>query len=210
MGPGAQAVHRTFVIGRVTSVNDEEDRGGAAPLDPRAARRSLLIAGLALASIAVLAALDLLGDLRAGTTALHVAVEGAIAVIGAAGAGAMARRVWRLGRRIHAAEAAVVGLTRDVAAAQADAARWRAEASELVRGLADAIDRQLAAWQLTPSEAEVARLLLKGLSHKEIAGVRDASEATVRQQATALYRKAGLAGRAELAAFFLEDLLGPR
>ncbi|MBK9030946.1 MAG: helix-turn-helix transcriptional regulator [Myxococcales bacterium] len=191
-------------------MNDEEDRGGTAPLDPRAARRPLLIAGAALAAVAVLAALDLLGDLRAGTTALHVVVEGSIAVIGAAGAGVMARRVWRLGRRIHAAEAAVVGLTRDVAAAQADAARWRAEASELVRGLADAIDRQLAAWQLTPSEAEVARLLLKGLSHKEIAGVRDASEATVRQQATSLYRKAGLAGRAELAAFFLEDLLGPR
>lgn len=36
------------------------------------------------------------------------------------------------------------------------------------------------------------------------------SEATVRQQARALYQKAGLGGRYDLAAFFLEDLLDPR
>jgi DNA-binding NarL/FixJ family response regulator len=53
----------------------------------------------------------------------------------------------------------------------------------------------------------VALLLLKGLSFKEIAQVRNASERTVRQQALAVYAKSGLGGRAELAAFFLEDLL---
>ena len=37
-----------------------------------------------------------------------------------------------------------------------------------------------------------------------------AGEATVRQQSTAIYRKAGLDGRHDLAAFFLEDLLAPR
>lgn len=34
--------------------------------------------------------------------------------------------------------------------------------------------------------------------------------ATVRQQARNLYKKAGLSGRHDLAAFFLEDLLTPR
>jgi len=63
---------------------------------------------------------------------------------------------------------------------------------------------------LTPAEREIALLLLKGLSHKEIATIRSVSETTVRQQARSLYRKAGLSGRNELAAFFLEDLLGPR
>ena len=57
---------------------------------------------------------------------------------------------------------------------------------------------------------EVALLLLKGLSHKEIAEVRGVAETTVRQQARALYKKAGLGGRNDLAAFFLEDLLGPQ
>lgn len=78
-----------------------------------------------------------------------------------------------------------------------------------MRGLAHAIDEQLDAWGLTPAEKEVAFLLLKGFSFKEIAPVRGTSERTVRQQGLAVYAKSGLAGRAELAAFFLEDLLVP-
>ncbi len=38
---------------------------------------------------------------------------------------------------------------------------------------------------------------------------RDVTEATARQQARSVYRKAGLTGRHDLAAFFLEDLLLP-
>jgi DNA-binding NarL/FixJ family response regulator len=51
--------------------------------------------------------------------------------------------------------------------------------------------------------------MLKGLRHKEIAKIRHTSERTVRQQALAIYRKAGLEGRTDLAAYFLEDLLPP-
>ena len=46
--------------------------------------------------------------------------------------------------------------------------------------------------------------------HKEIASARSITEATARQQARAVYKKAGLGGRNDLAAFFLEDLLLPR
>jgi DNA-binding NarL/FixJ family response regulator len=95
-------------------------------------------------------------------------------------------------------------------ASREEAARWRLEASDLIAGLSAAIDRQLERWELTPAEKAVALLLLKGLSHKEVAGVREVSETTVRQEARAIYRKAGLSGRHDLAAFFLEDLLGPR
>jgi DNA-binding CsgD family transcriptional regulator len=91
-----------------------------------------------------------------------------------------------------------------------DAARWRSDAAALISGLSAAIDLQLARWELTPAERDIALLLLKGLSHKEIATIRAVSETTVRQQARTLYRKAGLSGRNELSAFFLEDLLGPR
>ena len=51
--------------------------------------------------------------------------------------------------------------------------------------------------------------LLKGLSHKEVAYARGVSEATARQQAGAVYKKAGLLGRHDLAAFFLEELALP-
>ncbi len=75
-------------------------------------------------------------------------------------------------------------------------------------GLSEIIDAQFTRWSLSPAEAEVAMLLLKGLSLKETATVRDTSERTTRKQARAVYRKSGLAGRAELSAWFLEDLLG--
>ena len=58
-------------------------------------------------------------------------------------------------------------------------------------------------------DAEVALLQLKGLRHRDIAELRCTSERTVRQQALAVYRKSGLNGRSDLAAFFLEDLLLP-
>jgi DNA-binding NarL/FixJ family response regulator len=69
------------------------------------------------------------------------------------------------------------------------------------------IQYQFEQWKLTKSEKEVALLLLKGLSLAEIAGVRDTREKTVRQQASNLYKKADIAGRHELVAYFFEDLL---
>ena len=102
-----------------------------------------------------------------------------------------------------------MSLIRDLEVARAEGAEWRADMRELLRGLGAAIDGQFDRWGLTPAEREVAMLLLKGLSHKEIAVVRESSEATVRQQARAVYSKADLSGRAALSAFFLEDLLLP-
>jgi DNA-binding CsgD family transcriptional regulator len=69
------------------------------------------------------------------------------------------------------------------------------------------IQWQFSEWLLSPSEAEVALLLLKGLSIKEIAEARATQEKTVRKQASAIYEKSGLAGRHELSAWFFEDLL---
>ena len=53
-------------------------------------------------------------------------------------------------------------------------------------------------------------MMLKGLSFREIAELRETREKTVRQQATSVYRKAGVTSRNELAAWFLEDMLEPR
>lgn len=69
------------------------------------------------------------------------------------------------------------------------------------------IQTQFENWQFTQSEKEVALLLLKGLSLDEIATIRETKEKTVRQQASNLYKKAGIAGRHKLVAFFFEDLL---
>ena len=90
-----------------------------------------------------------------------------------------------------------------------DLKRWQDKASELLRGLGEKINEQLDDWHLSQAEKEVALLLIKGLSTKELANYRGTSEKTVRQQASQIYAKANLDNRAELAAFFLEDLLLP-
>lgn len=100
-------------------------------------------------------------------------------------------------------------LIRDLEVARVQGQRWRTETRTILNGLGDAIETQFSRWNLTEAEREVALLLLKGLSLKEIAAVRATNERTVRAQARALYSKAGLTGRAALSAFFLEDLLAP-
>ena len=173
--------------------------------DDAAARlsgRERLYAIVILAVIAGLTAADIAGDALQGSSPRHIALE--LAVIAAA----LAALAWLVAGhlRLRGQFAAAQRSLRD---AEADARLWRSRHGEILAGLAQAIDEQLEAWQLTPAEQEIAFLLLKGLSFKEIAAVRGASERTVRQQALSVYAKSGLAGRAELSAFFLEDLLAP-
>jgi DNA-binding CsgD family transcriptional regulator len=164
---------------------------------------------VAFAVVALLAALDLASDLGEGTTVGHVLAEGGVFVVGLLGATVMARRLRDLVRSERAARDEATALAERLKATEAEAARWRGEARDLLDGLGAALDRQFERWALSPAEKEVALLLLKRLAHKEIAEVRSITEATARQQACAVYKKAGLTGRNDLAAFFLEDLLLP-
>lgn len=158
----------------------------------------------------VLVGVDMVSDLGDRTTLAHVALELLVMTIGFTAAGAIALRLRRAARHAQELRAHAAELAETLRVTQADAAKWRSDAAHLIGGLSAAIDAQFGRWELTPAEQEIALLLMKGLSHKEIAQVRSVNENTVRQQAGALYRKAGLSGRNDLAAFFLEDLLGPR
>jgi DNA-binding CsgD family transcriptional regulator len=170
---------------------------GATPL-----RRTLPIA--LFVTIGALIALDLVTDAREGTSVGHLLVEATVLALALAGAGVLGGAALRERR---AMARALVSATTEARAWQGEAARWRSEASSALQGLGEAIERQFDRWQLSAAEREVAMLLLKGLSLQEVAEVRQTSERTTRQQAQAVYKKAGLAGRAELSAFFLEDLL---
>jgi DNA-binding CsgD family transcriptional regulator len=88
-----------------------------------------------------------------------------------------------------------------------EAEEWRMQNAKLIHGLSQSIQDQMIQWGLTPAEQEVTLLVLKGLTFKEIADIRATSEKTTRQQAMTIYQKSKLPGRAELSAFFLEDLL---
>ena len=90
-----------------------------------------------------------------------------------------------------------------------DLKRWQEKASSILRGLGEKIDEQLDEWCLSAAEKEIALMLIKGFSTREMAHFRGTNEKTVRQQASQIYAKANLENRAELAAFFLEDLLLP-
>lgn len=172
--------------------------------------RSLLTGTLAsFLLMAGLAGLDLVSDFREGTTIGHVFVEGLILVVGLLGAAFVARKLIAVTRMARAASAEASSLAGELAKSAAEAERWRGQVRDVMRGLGAAIDEQFDRWQLTPAEKEVGLLLLKGLSHKDVAEMRSVTEATARQQARGLYKKAGLTGRHDLAAFFLEDLMLP-
>ncbi len=176
----------------------------AFPSDPRTDVRSRTLA-LAIGFFALIAALigiDVAGDYRAGTEARHLLVEVVVMALALVG-------VVLLRRQLSHAERRLQRLSIDLAAARREAEQFRQEAHDALRGLGDAIDRQFARWNLTTAEREVALLLLKGLTHREIAETRTTTETTIRQQALAVYRKSGLRSRADLSAFFLEDLLLP-
>jgi DNA-binding CsgD family transcriptional regulator len=154
---------------------------------------------LLLVAIAAGGAVDLALDSPANWLSAHVVYELLLifAALGTAG------WLWQRWRRVETTNRHLESL---VAERQAERDGWRTSAEQALAGLAVAIDRQLQAWQLTPAERDVVILLLKGKSHKEIAAERGRSERTIRQHAAAAYEKAGVAGRAELAAFFLTDL----
>ena len=164
---------------------------------------------VAFAGIALLTAIDIAMDLRSGTAVSHVAVELAIVAVGIVGAVVMGRRLSIALRDSAYWRESSAALQSRLQETTAEAQKWRDEARQLLQGLGLAIDAQLERWGLSRAEKEVALLLLKGLSHHEIAAARGISEATARQQARAVYRKADLDGRHDLAAFFLEDLLLP-
>ena len=83
----------------------------------------------------------------------------------------------------------------------------RIRTARLTGELLAVMRNQFTQWGLSPSESEIALLLIKGLSMKEIAEARQVKEKTIRQQATSVYAKSGYAGRHELAAHFIEYLM---
>lgn len=73
--------------------------------------------------------------------------------------------------------------------------------------MAEVIDAFFCDWKLTPSERDVALLVLKGLDNDSIAKLRGTAPGTVRAQCASVYAKAGVDGRSQLFSVFLEELL---
>lgn len=153
--------------------------------------------------IAVLTSVDIYNDYFEGVAGWHISIESVVAVVALVGLFYLIRGRFKLQHNLEQERRVSTEL-------QVEARKWRQVSKKYMRGLSVEIENQLDRWGLTEAEKEVSFLLLKGLSNKEIAGIRDTSVQTVRTQTNAIYTKSGLSGRSELSAFFLEDLLLPQ
>lgn len=164
----------------------------------------LLLLAVALACFALLLGLEVLTETdEIRLSDMLVDALGILLNIGAAVGVAL------LAFRLQAQHEEKVALVRDLELARAEGDGWRRRASVHLAGLRAELEAQFDAWGLTLAERDIALLILKGLNHKEIAALRGTTEATVRQQSQAIYRKTDLPGKTAFCAFFLEDLLAP-
>jgi DNA-binding CsgD family transcriptional regulator len=167
-------------------------------------RLAHVFGGAALGVYALLLSLEFLaGGDKFSSAEFAVDALTLLLTIVSAGCGALALAHYR-GQRLIFED-----LTGGLKATRLKEAAWRAAIGAHIDGLRDTIERQFSAWGFSQAERDVAYLILKGFSHREIASLRGAVEKTVRQQAQSVYKKSGLDGKSGLAAFFLEDLLSP-
>jgi DNA-binding CsgD family transcriptional regulator len=143
---------------------------------------------------------DLLGDFFKKGRDGHFTLEMVSAMIVFAGVIVSSRNILKMREEIKSLNSRLI-------AAAEDLAHFRRRNADLGAGFCRAVNAQFEEWGLSEAERQVGLQLIRGLSLKEIAELRSTSERTVRQQAFSLYSKAGISGRAELAAFFLKGLL---
>lgn len=163
-------------------------------------RHKELIFVLLLVFIAAMTTTDLIADYYEGSDTWHLLVEAAVVIFSVFAITYLLREYIQRQRELDK-------LKHQLQQTNANLSASNERLSQAGKAYQAVIQQQFTDWQLTPSEKEVASLLLKGLSFEEIAKVRSTKEKTVRQQATAIYRKSDLNGRHEFAAWFFEDFL---
>ncbi len=150
--------------------------------------------------VVVASGADLVADLSHGADAAHIVKE--VIVVGISMI-AIAWLLWGLRQQ----RLKIRSLQQELETANSPQTPPKKYVLEARQKLGNVVTRQFSEWMLTGSEIEVGWLLLKGLSLKEIAMVRSTQEKTVRQQASSIYKKAGVSGRHAFSAWFIEDIL---
>ncbi len=143
---------------------------------------------------------DLIVDHGEGAGFEHMAQEGAVLLLCLVAVANLLLGFRRQSKRI-------VALKQELAVAAEEVVK----ASESLRdgriAFAKVIAEQFGIWGLSKNEYDIGFLVLKGFSLAEIAGLRETKEKTVRQQASAVYKKAGVSGRHAFSAWFIEDYM---
>jgi len=152
------------------------------------------------AIVVIASGADLAADLSHGADTEHIIKESVVVSISTI---AIAWLLWGL----HQQRLEIRSLQQELETANSHQTSPKKYVLEARKKLGNVVTQQFTEWMLTGSEIEVGWLLLKGLSLKEIAIVRSTQEKTVRQQASSIYKKAGVSGRHSFSAWFIEDIL---
>jgi len=144
--------------------------------------------------------IDVMTDLSEGTDFSHVAQETMMFTLSFIALGWLIVDIRRQTIEINS-------LREELASARRPEHKPEKYVLEAKKNLSQVISHQFNDWRLTTSEKDVGWLLLKGLSLKEIAVLRETLEKTARQQASSIYKKSALSGRHAFSAWFIEDAL---
>lgn len=125
--------------------------------------------------------IDLIIDSREGTSIAHFVIEGTIAFVAIISAFFILIGVFAKKGKLEA-ELLIANSNNNLNRAEAEL--WRQKAKSFIDGLSGEISSKLDEWGLSNSEKEIAFMLLKGLSLREIASARKTNEKTARAQAT--------------------------
>lgn len=162
--------------------------------------KEIIILILIFATVVVTSGADLLADLSHGVDTAHIVKEAITVSI------SIVAIAWLL-LGLHQQRLEIKSLRQELDTANSPQTAPKKYVLEARKKLGNVVTQQFSEWTLTASEIEVGWLLLKGLSLKEIAMVRSTQEKTVRQQASSIYKKSGVAGRHAFSAWFIEDIL---
>lgn len=169
--------------------------------------RIKILTFLALLLTSLFAFSDIVLDMQEGVSLSHLLHEGALWFLSFIGAIFQYRIIKWQSSEMRSFEIKIADLNELNVQLKKEQENFKKRIDHLSDEFLQYIDEQFNSWTFTRSEKEIALLLIKGLSMKEIADIRGSSESTVRQQSSQIYKKSQLGGRMELSAFFLDDLL---
>lgn len=150
---------------------------------------------------------DIILDIREGVSFDHLVHEAALWLFSMVGAFYQFRIIKWQNKEMIGYQQKIHDLDQINTTLKKEQENFEKKISHLSNEFLNHIDEQFNQWNFSRGEKEIALLLIKGLSMKEIADIRGSNENTVRQQASQIYKKSSLGGRMELSAFFLDDLL---
>lgn len=139
---------------------------------------------------------DVVSDLKEGVSFSHIVIEGMIVLSGLM-ALVLVALFLKSKREV---------LESSLAQTKGELAKTNFDMQVIKEGIHSKVVNELEEWKLTGAEKDVAFLLLKGMSTKDIALTRGSSEKTIRHQLSSIYQKSNLANKSEFQAYFLEDI----